>query len=223
MSYSEQIKKTVNEIAKIAEKLPGVTTIHDLRDWSVVWMSRRGLKLLNITLEDIAGKKVEEYHDHYFNPEDAKDYTPKLFNWLTRNENDETLTFFQQVRFFGNSDWTWHISTVKVLLRDEKEKPLLIVTMSFSIDAMHHMSAKAARLLKENNFLRANFEKFATLSEREREVLRLMALGKSAPETGEVLFIMTSTVESHRKNIRIKLGTSSTYELGQYARAFDLI
>lgn len=223
MNQSDKIQNAIAEIACIADRLPGVVTIHDLQNWSVAWMSPLGLKLLNVSLNDIAGKKVDEYHDHYFNPEDAQDYAPKLYDWLARNQNDETLTYFQQVRFFGDTDWTWHISTVKVLLRDEAAKPLLIISMSFPIDAMHHMTTKASRLLEENNFLRANFSKFATLSEREREVLRLMALGKSAPETGELLFIMTSTVESHRKNIRLKLGSASSYELGQYARAFDLI
>jgi DNA-binding CsgD family transcriptional regulator len=222
-SLQQKIDNAIAEIATVADRLPGVVTIHDLRDWSVVWMSAPGLKLLNLTPADIAGKNIDQYHNQYFNPEDAKDYTPKLLGWLERDVEDETLTYFQQVRFYAQDDWVWHVSAVKVLLRDDDRKPLLVVAMSFPIDAMHHMTAKAARLLEENNFLRKNFHHFATLTKRERDILGLLALGKSSAETAETLFIATTTVETHRKNIKQKLNTTSYYELGMYARAFDLI
>jgi DNA-binding CsgD family transcriptional regulator len=50
-----------------------------------------------------------------------------------------------------------------------------------------------------------------------------MALGKTSAETATQLFISTSTVETHRKNIKQKLDTNSYYEVCKYARAFDLI
>ncbi len=217
------IEKAIAEIAAIADHLPGVVTIHDIRDWSVAWMSDRGLKGLNVSKEEIFGKKSEEYYPRFFNPDDAEDYVPKLMNLLQSNNDDEILTFFQQVKLYSGKDWTWHMSSVKVLLRDEHSQPVLVIAMSFPIDAMHHMTSKASRLLEENNFLRKNFHLFAKLSNREKEVLRHMALGKTSAETATDLFISQNTVETHRKNIRQKLNTSSYYEVCQYARAFDLI
>jgi DNA-binding CsgD family transcriptional regulator len=222
-TIQEQINNRVAEVAQSANLMPGVITIHDLRDWSIIWMSDRGLNQLNITQEDIAGKALNEYHKRFFNPEDAKDYVPKLIALLERNNNDELCTYFEQVRFPSNPNWTWHMSSVKILLHDEKGKPLLVIAFSIPVDAMHHMTVKAGRLLEENNFLRSNYHKFAELSKRECGILRLMALGKTAPDISEALFISINTVETHRKNIKKKLGTSSSYELSQYARAFDLI
>jgi two-component system, NarL family, nitrate/nitrite response regulator NarL len=46
------------------------------------------------------------------------------------------------------------------------------------------------------------------LSERESEVLRLIADGLSAPEIGTRLFISTSTVKTHVRNLFEKLGVS---------------
>lgn len=106
---------------------------------------------------------------------------------------------------------------------DEEGQPWLTISMSFPIDAMHHMTAKAGRLLEENNFLRENFSRYAKLTKREREVLRLLALGKSATETAEELFISLNTVETHHKNIKQKLDTNAYFDLCQYARAFDLV
>ena len=218
-----KIKQAVAGIAATANQLPGVLTIHDLRSWTVVYMSEMGLRALNLKLEDIVGKSSEDYHALYFNPEDAKDYVPKMQGLLERNNNDEIVTFFQQVRFAKNADWNWHMSSVRILNRDQNGMPLLAVVMSFPIDAMHHMAAKATRLLEENNFLRKNAAQYTRLSKREREILRLMALGKSSLETAELLFISKNTVETHRKNIRYKLNSNSFFEICQYARAFDLI
>jgi DNA-binding CsgD family transcriptional regulator len=222
-TIEDTISSAVNKIAATANKLPGVVVIHDLRDWSIVWMSDRGLRSLGLSLEEVRNISSREYHARYFNEEDAKDYVPKTVELLERNHPDEVIAFFQQVKFFHESAWNWHLSSLKVLCRDADSKPLLSITISVPIDEMHHMTAKASRLLEENNFFRNHFQQFDTLSKREKEVLRMLALGKTSQETGEILFISSNTVETHRKNIKQKLGTNSYYELCQYARAFDLI
>ncbi len=108
-------------------------------------------------------------------------------------------------------------------MQDDNGHPLLVITVSLPVDPLHHVSNKVTRLLEENVFLRNHYTQFATLSEREREVLKLLALSHSAPEIAEALFISFHTVESHKKNIRKKLDISSAYDLTMYARAFDLI
>lgn len=223
MKPEQIIKQNIKEVEVYADDLPGVVILHDLRDWSVVWMSNRGLEQLQVSLEEITGFTCTEYHARFFNEEDAKDYVPKLFEMTQKNNLDEIITFFQQVRLHSNSDWTWHMSSCKLLAHDSDGNPLLSITIAFPIDAMNRMTAKASRLLEENNFLRRNFNLYTRLSKREREVLKLLALGKSSLEAAEEFFISLHTVETHRKNIKQKLNTNSYYELSQYARAFDLI
>jgi len=55
------------------------------------------------------------------------------------------------------------------------------------------------------------------LSAREKEVLSLIALGKTNKEVGEKLFISARTVESHRRKIMEKLELNNTAELIRYA------
>lgn len=56
---------------------------------------------------------------------------------------------------------------------------------------------------------RSSLEPFGeSLSEREREVLRGVALGQSNREIGESLFLSEETVRTHLKNIFRKLGVS---------------
>jgi len=55
------------------------------------------------------------------------------------------------------------------------------------------------------------------LSDREREVLRLLALGHTNQEIAKVLFISVRTAETHRAHIMQKLDLSSRAELVRYA------
>lgn len=55
------------------------------------------------------------------------------------------------------------------------------------------------------------------LSEREAEVLRLIALGHTNAEIGELLFLSVRTVETHRAHIQQKLGRTTRAELVRYA------
>ncbi|MGN6378982.1 MAG: response regulator [Gaiellales bacterium] len=55
------------------------------------------------------------------------------------------------------------------------------------------------------------------LSEREREVLALLALGHTNHEIAEKLVVSVRTVESHRAHILTKLRLSTRAELVQYA------
>lgn len=61
------------------------------------------------------------------------------------------------------------------------------------------------------------------LSEREREILKLIAKEYSNRQIAEELFISERTVETHRKNIFRKTGTSSLVGLIKFAYANNLI
>ena len=55
------------------------------------------------------------------------------------------------------------------------------------------------------------------LSERELDVLRLIALGHTNTEIAEQLLLSVRTVESHRAHVQRKLGMSKRSELVRYA------
>jgi two-component system response regulator NreC len=61
------------------------------------------------------------------------------------------------------------------------------------------------------------------LSEREVDVLRLIALGHTNTEIAEQLFLSTRTVETHRAHIQRKLRRTSRAELVRYALEHGLV
>lgn len=223
MTLEEKIAHQISTIASAATFLPSVTIIHKIADASVIWMCDRGLVGLGLTIDDLKKLSNNEYYNQFFNPEDSVIYIPKILDLLHRNNDDENVSYFQQVKLHQENTWTWHISCTKILLRDDDGQPVLLITQSMPIEHSHSISLKADKLMEENRFLGENAEMFSKLSKREIEVLKCVAAGDSAVECGEKLFISPQTVDTHRKNIRKKLGTTSFGVLLRYARAFDLI
>ena len=60
-------------------------------------------------------------------------------------------------------------------------------------------------------------DRFDSLSEREREILQLLAEGHSNKEVAELLSVSPTTVETHRAHIFQKLDVHNTAELVLYA------
>ena len=58
---------------------------------------------------------------------------------------------------------------------------------------------------------------FEGLTERELEILQLVAMGKTNKEIGQALFISDRTVQAHLSNIFSKLGVVSRTEAAMYA------
>ena len=61
------------------------------------------------------------------------------------------------------------------------------------------------------------------LTERELEILRLIALGHTNAEIGKRLYLSVRTVESHRAHIQQKIRRSTRAELVAYALEHELI
>ena len=78
-----------------------------------------------------------------------------------------------------------------------------------------YLSTKAAEVVPKEG--RAAAERFAGLTDREREVLQLLAEGKSSKEIADALSLGTRTVETYRAQIMDKLNIRSVAGLTKYA------
>ena len=78
----------------------------------------------------------------------------------------------------------------------------------------HYFGGKSRRELKEQS---------DPISEREKQVLRLLAEGHSNQEVADILCISRKTVENHRANIVRKTGVQGQVGLIKYAARIGLI
>ena len=212
----------IKAIQRLENDIPGVIIVHNLPADSIVYLSERGRQNLNVSLEEIRLPHFD-YHKRFFNPEDTPNYVPKILGMLHRNQVDEIVTYFQQVRSSENEPFRWFASASKIVLQDKERKPLLGITIALPIDAEHFFTPKIERLIQENTFLRENHALFASLSKREKEILRCLAKGLNSQQIADELFISEATVKTHRRNIRTKLQADSALDLVKFAQAFNLI
>ena len=88
-----------------------------------------------------------------------------------------------------------------------------------------YLYPSAATALVEEYLMRAGQEKdeYERLTDREREILQLVAEGRTNREIADKLFISVKTVLRHRTNIMEKLGFHNRTELIKYAISKGLI
>lgn len=218
----EKIRRKLSEVASYAEDIPGVVIVHDVHEFTLLYMSPMGLRLLGKRWDELAGLTGTQYHERFFHPEFAQHTAPKVLQ-LIQSNSPETISFFQQVRTAPGGEWDWYMSMIRILLRDDDGNPLLTITVAMKIDPAHYLTAKMSRLIDENQFLRKNFERFSLLTNREKEVLRLLAVGQTTNAVATQLHISVTTAETHRKKIKQKLAAKSNFDLTSYAQAFDMI
>jgi DNA-binding NarL/FixJ family response regulator len=80
-----------------------------------------------------------------------------------------------------------------------------------------------AKNLTRKDPAKSERERFEKLTQRERDVLRLVAQGYSAPEIGERLFISPKTVDTYKQRIQEKLGLAHRSDYVQLALKLGLL
>jgi two-component system response regulator NreC len=98
------------------------------------------------------------------------------------------------------------------VLKEAAEAELVKAVRKASAGETYLQPELGARLASEGQV-----ESGDSLSDRELEVLRLIALGHTNNEIAEQLFLSVRTVESHRSHIQQKLRRSTRSELVRYA------
>jgi len=80
-----------------------------------------------------------------------------------------------------------------------------------------------AKRLTKKDPAQAERERYDKLTDRERDVLRFVAQGYSAPEIGEKLFISPKTVDTYKQRIHEKMGLAHRSDYVQLALRLGLL
>jgi len=105
-----------------------------------------------------------------------------------------------------------------VLKRASSEDVIQAVKAAHRGEAILHPSV--AKMLITDYLTRVEHgdeSSYDTLSDREREILKLIAEGKTNKEIAQMLYLAVKTVQAHRANLMRKLGMHDRTELVKYA------
>lgn len=105
------------------------------------------------------------------------------------------------------------------ILKDAAIEELVCAIRECRAGRIYLSPSLAENVIKDyiSHFPRKDFSVYSLLTSREREVLQLIAEGKTTQKIASLLFISPKTVETHRQNIMDKLNLHSIAELTKYA------
>ena len=138
------------------------------------------------------------------------------------DKDKKNMTYTWNYRFKNAKDeYVNIIQNTTPLEFDKDSKPIIGMAHYTVLSPKLKMDVCAsAKFLNANNEYETKyFNNFSqkllsnNISNRERDIIRLLVLNQSSKEIGEKLFISPNTVDTHRRNILKKLNISSTGEL----------
>jgi DNA-binding NarL/FixJ family response regulator len=107
---------------------------------------------------------------------------------------------------------------VRGYVMKQEASQVIVTALRKVIAGEHYVSAAlAGRLYARMTRHRDQAQPTDVLTAREREVLRQIARGKSTQDIAAALGMSAKTVDSHRRNMREKLGLASAADLVRYA------
>jgi two-component system, NarL family, response regulator NreC len=139
----------------------------------------------------------------------------ELIPELSRDTNVLVLTMQDDP---GYARSAIHAGASGYLLKEVADAELIQAVRAVAGGGTYIYPALGARLLTGDGPAPAR-----GLTDRERDVLRLIALGHTNADVAERLFLSVRTVETHRANIHRKLDTDSRSELVRHALEQGLV
>jgi DNA-binding CsgD family transcriptional regulator len=201
----------------ILDSLPafiGLQQIDDLNDPKSnhnIWANQKILEFL-----DYQRAEIEEMGFEFFLKTMHPDDMAIIGNALAKLDNGTDNLYAGVYRLKPkNQDYKWVIGAIKVLEKKDG-KPWRFLNATLNIDHMKDTQEQIIALSKENLQLK-NQMKICTLTNREKQIIKLIANGRTDKEIGNTLFISQATAKTHRNNILRKLNLRNAASLAHFA------
>ena len=101
------------------------------------------------------------------------------------------------------------------MLKTISQEELLLAVETIERGGEYFNSEVTKILMEPNNTIEGSVS--ANLSEREMEIVKLIAAGLTNPQIGEKLFISPKTVDTHRTNVMKKIGVNNVAGVVRFA------
>lgn len=209
-------------IEDIGDYIPGNVMVQDLSTLTNTYMNRSGCNILRQSKEELA-LLGPQYFARFFPPEETVIIKSELFRFLQQKDESKVYSFFQRVRPNADTAYKWYLTSTKFYPDLDRSNNLQLMHVSIEVGDTCYAAKKMNYLCQQNEFIQQNFVKYNTLTRREKEIIGMIAEGRSSFTISEQLFISRHTVNNHRKNILRKLQVRTVSELIKFALTFDML
>lgn len=219
--YIMQLEKRLLEgedFNSVADKVPYAVHLNDAETLEVIKTNKMHSEITGHHIDEIRemGVAYLEKHIHPRTMQVIPEILPSLYSELSVHQ---TFNFIQYFRMNEEARYIPLITFTKAT----KLPNGLVVCISPIVEQFGKLSKKMEQVVEMDQFKLKHFRRFQQLTDREVEVLSLLANGYNNPKIADKLFLSRSTVETHRKNIKRKLELKSFRDLMRYSFAFDLV
>jgi len=208
-------KLSIGEIDSI---IPGYIHTNRLSDMAMTFISTNGCHMFERTNKEIVENYFELTDEHVDMDFIMKTCFSSLLKFAQLNDYTSTFSFFEKIRYTSKHNFKLYCTDIKVLKGNQE-----LICITNPVDKLEYTAKKIKAILAENKFFDKNFQKFMSLTKREKEILALVAKGYKNSDIGEQLFISNATIKTHRQHINKKLNVKHIAGLIKYAGTFRLI
>ncbi|MFY0625185.1 MAG: helix-turn-helix transcriptional regulator [Reichenbachiella sp.] len=181
----------------ILDFIPMLVVINEVDTWDYRFSNNHIKNLLNIDSVELVENGMERV-GKYVHPENLA-YQRKMMGRFIKYDPHNTLSYFQFIRKEGSNEHFW-VHTHKKFLTEST-----YLSTYYDLSQIEKVYSIMSRHLGELYLSTETFMMFESLTQREREVLRLIVKGYSNNDIGSHLFLSTNTVRTHRNRIWKKL------------------
>lgn len=202
-------------IEEISELIPGALHINSLSDFSIRYFDKSGESIYKCPTEKVISEGIPLMKE-IIHPEEFISVPKRLQEFVDKNDSHSILSFFQRLKGVSEKHYEWYFTSCKI-------SGYGLISITQSVRNLGGNRLQIERILDENVFFKKNFKKFQLLTKREKEILKELAIGKTAPKISQEYFISVNTVKTHRQRVFEKLEVKTFTELYKYAFHFDLL
>lgn len=220
----------INKIIELDNYLPYSSTffcITNTQNLTFEFISKNMASCLGLDKQELMKGGMREFWNR-IHPEDIEIWLKALNDLMQHTLQEIPLKERSRMSYTwnyrlknGKEEYVNIIQNTTPLEFDADMKPIIGLAHYTVFDPKIKMQITAtAKLLNNNNEYETKYfnnfsQKLLTngLSNRERDVIRLLTINKTSKEIAESLNISPNTVDTHRRNILKKLNISSTGEL----------
>ena len=224
------LKNHIEKIIELDDYLPYSSTffcITNTQDLTFEYISKNLIACLGMDRNDLKAKGMRYFWSR-MHPDDLEQWLQalnELMSFTLSNislEERGKMSYTWNYRFKNNKDeYVNIIQNTTPLEFDSEDKPIIGLAhyTVLSPEIKLQICASAKLLNSHNEYETVYFNNFSQkllsdgVSNRERDIIRLLVLNYSSKQIAEKLSISSNTVDTHRRNILKKLNIASTGEL----------
>lgn len=210
---NEHLKNRIHWLESVLHHVPAMIYSYDNNNKAVTWCNERLAETVGFSSDEMTGMGME-FFQNIMHPDDFKLAAVAQQSFFN---NKAQFGGLARIRKKGEIDYRWLLGLEVPFTHDKNGRVVEIICafldLTNAIDTNAQLSEALSAIMR-----RQNETLFNKLTPREKDVLGMAVKGLNNKEIAHSLNLSRYTVETHRKNIRLKLKVRNTSELVAIAR-----